>query len=97
MLDPSELRRQCVIDDKEVDIEVVDTTSMEEFSGVLDSIMRPCDAFLLVYSTMDRASFMTVHQMDLKISQIKNWKRHPLALVGILGSEEHPAISTKGN
>lgn len=66
--------QMCVLD-------VLDTAGQEEFSAMREQYMRKGDAFLLVYSVTDRASFMNIRHFHTLILRVKDKDSYPMILV----------------
>ncbi|CAF0820845.1 unnamed protein product [Brachionus calyciflorus] len=69
------------IDDQWCILDVLDTAGQEEFSAMREQYMRKGDAFLLVYSVTDRASFMNIRHFHTLILRVKDKDSYPMILV----------------
>lgn len=67
-------RQWCILD-------VLDTAGQEEFSAMREQYMRKGDAFLLVYSVTDKASFMNIKNFHTLILRVKDKDNYPMILV----------------
>ena len=62
-------------------LDVLDTAGQEEFSAMREQYMRKGDAFLLVYSVTDKASFMNIKHFHTLILRVKDKDSYPMILV----------------
>jgi Ras-related protein M-Ras len=62
-------------------LDVLDTAGQEEFSAMREQYMRKGDAFLLVYSVTDKASFMNIKHFHTLILRVKDKDAYPMILV----------------
>jgi Ras-related protein M-Ras len=62
-------------------LDVLDTAGQEEFSAMREQYMRKGDAFLLVYSVTDRASYMNMKHFHTLILRVKDKESYPMILV----------------
>lgn len=62
-------------------LDVLDTAGQEEFSAMREQYMRKGDAFLLVYSVTDKASFMNIRHFHTLILRVKDKDAYPMILV----------------
>ena len=62
-------------------LDVLDTAGQEEFSAMREQYMRKGDAFLLVYSVTDRASYMNMKHFHTLILRVKDKDSYPMILV----------------
>ncbi|KAH7088659.1 ras-like protein [Auriculariales sp. MPI-PUGE-AT-0066] len=74
-------RRQCVIDDEIVNLDVLDTAGQEEYSAMRQQYMRTGEGFLLVYSITSRASFQEIDYMYELILRGKDADYFPVIVV----------------
>jgi GTPase KRas protein len=84
-------RKQVLVDDQVVLLDILDTAGQEEYSAMRDQYMRTGNGFMLVYSVADRTSFEECVKLREKIYQIQDKSladakddllRVPLILVG---------------
>lgn len=69
------------IDNQWCILDVLDTAGQEEFSAMREQYMRKGDAFLLVYSVTDKASFMNIRHFHTLILRVKDRESFPMILV----------------
>lgn len=62
-------------------LDVLDTAGQEEFSAMREQYMRKGDAFLLVYSVTDRASYLNIRHFHTLILRVKDKDAYPMILV----------------
>jgi GTPase KRas protein len=60
------------VDEEQTMLDVLDTAGQEEYRSLRDQYIRTCDAFLIVYSVIDRKTFET--EIEEVISSIKRVK-----------------------
>lgn len=73
--------QHCEIDDRWCILDVLDTAGQEEFSAMREQYMRKGDAFLLVYSVTDKASFTNIRNFHTLILRVKDKDTYPMILV----------------
>ncbi len=73
--------KQCVVDDKPVKLDVLDTAGQDEFSAMREQYMRSGEGFLLVFSLADRGSFDEVNKFHRQILRVKDRDEFPVVLV----------------
>ncbi len=84
MYDPTiedSYRRNLLIDEQNVLLEVLDTAGQDDFSPLRDSWIRESQAFLLVYSLTDRKS---LDYLDTILNQIRRTKEDETGAVPIV-------------
>ena len=77
-------RRQNVVDDRAVLLDITDTAGQEEYSAMREQYMRDSDGFMFVYSTTDRATFDELSLFAEQLSRVQDCdvQRVPLVVVG---------------
>lgn len=75
-------RKQCVIDDDVVLLDVLDTAGQEEYSAMREQYMRTGEGFLLVYSVASRMSFEEISSFHQQILRVKDEDEFPMVVVG---------------
>jgi len=60
---------------------ILDVAGQEEFSAMREQYMRKGDAFLLVYSVTDKASFTNIRNFHTLILRVKDKDAYPMILV----------------
>jgi GTPase KRas protein len=75
-------RKQVVIDDTPVLLDILDTAGQEEFSSMQDQWIRDGQGFLLVYNIISRPTFDEVSVLHDKILRSKDATKVPVVLVG---------------
>lgn len=64
-------------------LDILDTAGQEVFSAVRDRYMRDGEGFLLVYSLIERNTFMAMTKVSEQIKRVKDTEKHvPIVLVG---------------
>ena len=76
-------RIDAEIDNEVVGLDILDTAGQEVFSAVRDRYMRDGEGFLLVYSLIERTTFLPMAKISEQIKRVKDTDRHvPIVLVG---------------
>ncbi len=76
-------RIDAEIDNEVVGLDILDTAGQEVFSAVRDRYMRDGEGFLLVYSLIERTTFVPMSKISEQIKRVKDTDRHvPIVLVG---------------
>lgn len=76
-------RIDAEIDNEVVGLDILDTAGQEVFSAVRDRYMRDGEGFLLVYSLIERTTFVPMAKISEQIKRVKDTDRHvPIVLVG---------------
>jgi GTPase KRas protein len=75
-------RKQCVLDDEVVLLDVLDTAGQEEYSAMREQYMRTGQGFLLVYSVTSRMSFEEISSFHQQILRVKDEDEFPMVVVG---------------
>uniref|UniRef100_H2Z5G0 Small monomeric GTPase n=1 Tax=Ciona savignyi TaxID=51511 RepID=H2Z5G0_CIOSA len=75
-------RKQCVIDARVGNLDILDTAGQEEFSAMREQYMRSGEGFLLVFSVADKLSFNEIHNFHRQILRVKDRDEFPMILVG---------------
>lgn len=71
------------IDGEVVGLDILDTAGQEVFSAVRDRYMRDGEGFLLVYSLIERNTFVAMSKISEQIKRVKDTEKHvPIVLVG---------------
>ena len=82
---PSEdaYRIDAEIDGEVVGLDILDTAGQEVFSAVRDRYMRDGEGFLLVYSLLERSTFVGITKISEQIKRVKDTDKHvPIILIG---------------
>ncbi|KAK3324721.1 ras-like protein [Podospora appendiculata] len=82
-------RKQCVIDDEQALLDVLDTAGQEEYSAMREQYMRTGEGFLLVYSITSRESFEEITTFQQQILRVKDRDSFPMVVVGNKTDLEH--------
>jgi GTPase KRas protein len=75
-------RKQCLIDNELVCLDVLDTAGQEEYKAMREQYMRHGEGFILVYSITDLESFREVLEFQQQIARVKDMDFYPAVLVG---------------
>lgn len=75
-------RKNCVIDDEEVVLDVLDTAGQEEYSAMREQYMRTGEGFLLVYSINSRNSLEELSNFYEQIIRVKDDDNVPILIIG---------------
>lgn len=75
-------RKQCIVDDEVVMLDVLDTAGQEEYSAMREQYMRTGEGFLLVYSVTSRSSFEEIMAFHQQILRVKDRDQFPVVIVG---------------
>ena len=84
-LSPTEdaYRIDAEIDGEVVGLDILDTAGQEVFSAVRDRYMRDGEGFLLVYSLLERSTFVGITKISEQIKRVKDTDKHvPIILIG---------------
>eukprot|EP00052_Salpingoeca_macrocollata_P004702 m.43039 g.43039 ORF g.43039 m.43039 type:complete len:179 (+) comp14397_c0_seq2:174-710(+) len=73
--------KKVQVDNKKVQLEVIDTAGQEEFAGFRDVTIHYGDGFLIVYSVDEPASFEHAQKLKGKIDLIKH-EKIPIVMAG---------------
>lgn len=63
-------------------LEILDTAGQEEYSALRDDYMRSCNGFLLLFSLIERNSFVNIDEFRDHILRVKDRDDVPMVLVG---------------
>ncbi|KAI9105864.1 ras-like protein 1 [Phlyctochytrium arcticum] len=74
-------RKQCVVDDEEALLDVLDTAGQEEYSAMREQYMRTGEGFLCVYSITSRNSFEEISTFYQQILRVKDRDYYPIIIV----------------
>mmetsp|Transcript_76056 Transcript_76056/g.150707 ORF Transcript_76056/g.150707 Transcript_76056/m.150707 type:complete len:191 (-) Transcript_76056:286-858(-) len=77
-------RKQVVLDERPVLLEILDTAGQESFSTMRDQWMRSGDAYLVVYDVTNRGTFREVDeivQQILRVRDVESAKELAIVLV----------------
>ncbi|KAG8771711.1 Ras GTPase [Serendipita sp. 411] len=74
--------KQCVVDNEEVLLSVLDTAGQDDYSAMREHYMRPGEGFLLVYSITDRASFEELEVFYEQVLRVKDKDYFPMVVCG---------------
>mmetsp|Transcript_13144 Transcript_13144/g.20240 ORF Transcript_13144/g.20240 Transcript_13144/m.20240 type:complete len:219 (-) Transcript_13144:77-733(-) len=75
-------RKQLMVNDRAVMVEILDTAGQEEFKAQRDEWIRDCNGFVIVYSITSRSSFDCVQGFHSSIQRVKEDERFSVALAG---------------
>uniref|UniRef100_A0A0K0FCS4 Ras-like protein 2 (inferred by orthology to a D. melanogaster protein) n=1 Tax=Strongyloides venezuelensis TaxID=75913 RepID=A0A0K0FCS4_STRVS len=73
--------KQCFIDDDLCKLEVLDTAGQEEFNYMREQYLRSGDGFLIVFSVIDRNSFVEAEKLFRLIWRMKDRDDYPIILI----------------
>ena len=71
-----------LIDNKEYELDILDTAGQEQFSALQDHWIRESEIFILVYSITSKASFNYIDMLIKKIKRNKDNKKVPMMICG---------------
>eukprot|EP01084_Bolivina_argentea_P069154 125886_1 len=74
--------KSCVVDDKTVFFDILDTAGQEAFSSMQDQWMREGQVFFIVYSITSGSTFEEARIMREKILRCKEDEEPPIILIG---------------
>jgi len=75
-------RKQELVDNEPVVLDILDTAGQEEYSSVRDHYIKSGQGFLCVYSVTSQASFMEVDKYRELVTRVKDSETVPFILVG---------------
>jgi len=75
-------RKQCLIDDEVVSLDVLDTAGQDGYSTLRQHYMRHGQGFLLVYSIDSRTTFQELATFHQQILRVKDQDSVPMIIVG---------------
>ncbi|OMJ19944.1 Ras-like protein 1 [Smittium culicis] len=73
-------RKQCLIDEENAMLDVLDTAGQEEYSAMREQYMRTGEGFLLVYSITSRSSFEEIPTFQQQILRVKDRDSFPIII-----------------
>jgi len=85
MYDPTiedSYRKQMVIDDEAVLLEILDTAGQEELTALRDQWIRGAEGYILVYSVTSRSSLEQVSSFQHQITRVQDRDDLPMIVVG---------------
>ena len=88
-------RKQVSVDDIVSMLDILDTAGQEEYSSMQDQWFRQGQGFLVVYSVVNKKSFLEVTELRKKIERIKDSPQVPMVLVGNKCDLEHERVVPK--
>nr|AAW26306.1 unknown [Schistosoma japonicum] len=74
-------RKTINVDGEQIQLNILDTAGQESYGGVMESCMRSCDGFLLVYSVDDEESVTVLSELYERVIRVKNNDQVPLIVV----------------
>eukprot|EP00123_Amoebidium_parasiticum_P010450 comp20113_c0_seq1/m.24814 comp20113_c0_seq1/g.24814 ORF comp20113_c0_seq1/g.24814 comp20113_c0_seq1/m.24814 type:complete len:194 (-) comp20113_c0_seq1:557-1138(-) len=75
-------RKQCVVDDQAVLLDILDTAGQEEYNSMREQYMQGGEGFLCVFSITSRESFNEVGKIVKQILRVKDTEHYPIVLAG---------------
>ncbi|ANZ75963.1 BA75_02242T0 [Komagataella pastoris] len=75
-------RKQIEIDDKVIDLEILDTAGVQQFTAMRELYIKSGKGFLLVYSVDDPNSLKELERIREQVLRIKDNSNMPIVLVG---------------
>eukprot|EP01088_Endostelium_zonatum_P011614 TRINITY_DN25768_c0_g1_i1.p1 TRINITY_DN25768_c0_g1~~TRINITY_DN25768_c0_g1_i1.p1 ORF type:complete len:203 (+),score=60.53 TRINITY_DN25768_c0_g1_i1:125-733(+) len=75
-------RKQLIVDDEVVVVDILDTAGQEEFSSMQDQWFRAGEGFLCVYSITVKRTFDELPKLTQKILRIQDVAKIPMVIVG---------------
>ncbi|KAK2555937.1 Ras-related protein Rap-2a [Acropora cervicornis] len=75
-------RKEIDVDNNPSILEILDTAGTEQFASMRDLYIKNGQGFLLVYSLLNRQTFMDLRPMRDQILRVKNSDSVPIILVG---------------
>jgi len=75
-------RKQMKVDGRSVILDILDTAGQEEYTELREVYMRGGEGFVIVYSIIDKKSFMEVNEFRERILRVKDTDSVPMLLVG---------------
>lgn len=75
-------RKQCVVDNEQVMLDVLDTAGQEEYLAMREQYMRTGEGFLLVYAINSRNSLEELQVFYEQIQRVKDTENVPVLVVG---------------
>lgn len=75
-------RKQCIVDNEQVMLDVLDTAGQEEYLAMREQYMRTGEGFLLVYAINSRNSLEELQVFFELIQRVKDTENVPVFLVG---------------
>ena len=65
-------KKTVLLDDRELNLDIMDTAGQEEYANVRDSYLRAGDGFLCVFSLTDRSTFANTEEIREQILRINS-------------------------
>ncbi|XP_045352348.1 ras-related protein R-Ras2-like [Leopardus geoffroyi] len=81
--------KQCVIDERAAQLDILDTAGQEEFGALREQYMRAGEGLLLVFSVTDRGSFEEICKFQRQILRVKDRDEFPMILTGNKADLDH--------
>ncbi|KJE90450.1 rasG protein [Capsaspora owczarzaki ATCC 30864] len=75
-------RKPVTVDEKDYELEIVDTAGQDEFASFRDSSLDYGDGFLLVFGINSPSSFAELQELRKKILLMKEADSYPMVIVG---------------
>ncbi|KAJ6243452.1 ras-like protein rasb [Anaeramoeba flamelloides] len=75
-------RKQILVDNSPVLLDVLDTAGQEEYSAMREQYMESGQGFLIVYSIADTGSFEEVPELYQTILRVKDSDKYPTVICG---------------
>lgn len=75
-------RKKIMLDNREVQIDILDTAGQEDYAAIRDNYFRSGEGFLCVFSITEQESLAAAHELREQILRVKNDENIPFLLVG---------------
>lgn len=75
-------RKQCIVDDEQVVLDILDTAGQEEYLAMREQYMRTGEGFLLVYAINSKNSLDELQVFYEQIQRVKDSDTVPVLVVG---------------
>lgn len=74
--------KQALESGEEIQVTILDTAGLDEYSTAMDDWIAQCDAYVLTYSITSQESFLLLKDLINQVEVIKRTKNVPMVMVG---------------
>lgn len=88
-------RKKVMLDNQEVQLDILDTASQEDYAAIRDNYFRTGEGFLCVFSITEQESLNAAHELREQILRVKNDDNIPFILIGNKADLEERRLVSK--